>query len=148
MVKKELLDTIHKVIQNRILASSKILDDIQQSIDAESNSTAGDKHDTSRELMQQERNKAAQNLQNQMNLYALFIKLKDVETSIQVTFGSLISSSIGWVFIGLPLGRISFNNYDILCVSGNSPIAHQLTGSKAGAVLSVNGQDIEVYKVK
>ena len=78
LVKKELLDTMHKVIQNRILASSKILDDIQQSIDAESNSTAGDKHDTSRELMQQERNKAAQNLQSQMNLDALFVKLRDV----------------------------------------------------------------------
>ena len=148
MVKKDLLDTMHKVIQNRIVASSKILEDIQQSIDAESNSTAGDKHDTSRELMQQERNKAAQNLQNQMNLDALFVKLKDVEISIQVTFGSLISSSIGWIFIGLPLGKIAFKKYDVLCVSGNSPIAHQLTGSKAGAVLSVNGQDIEVYKVK
>ncbi len=100
VVKKDLLDTMHKVIQNRIVASSKILEDIQQSIDAESNSTAGDKHDTSRELMQQERNKAAQNLQNQMNLDALFVKLKDVEISIQVTFGSLISSSIGWVLLG------------------------------------------------
>ena len=68
--------------------------------------------------------------------------------SIQVTFGSLISSSIGWVFIELPLGKIAFKNYDVLCVSGNSPIARILTGSKAGAVLSVNGQDIEVYNVK
>ena len=35
MVKKDLLDTMHKVIQNRIVASSKILEDIQQSIDAD-----------------------------------------------------------------------------------------------------------------
>lgn len=145
LLKQKLLDEMHVSIRNRIDASSKILDEIQQSIDAESQSTAGDKHDTSRELMQQERNKAAQNLQNQVNLDVLLLKLKNIKDSDEITFGSLVSTSIGLLFIGLPLGKIKFNEAEVLCVSGNSPIAQNLVGARVGSIVPVNGQQIEVF---
>ena len=78
--KADFLDAIHKRVRNGISKASIILEGIQESIDSETQSTAGDKHDTSRELMQQERNKAAQNLQNQISLDRLIHKLKTIST--------------------------------------------------------------------
>ena len=88
--KEDLLEELHQAIRSRISEASRILDEVQESVDSESQSTAGDKHDTSRELMQQERNKAAQNLQNQMAMDGLFITLKNTSHSKVITFGSLV----------------------------------------------------------
>ena len=119
--KADFLNAMHERVRRGISEASVILDGIQESIDSETQSTAGDKHDTSRELMQQERNKAAQNLQNQISMDGLVLKLNTITVSCEVRFGSLVLTNVGWFFIGLPLGRIQFEDKDILCVSGNAP---------------------------
>lgn len=146
--KEELLEELHKAIHRRINEASKILDEVQESVDSESQSTAGDKHDTSRELMQQERNKAAQNLQNQIAMDGLLIQLKNTASSNVITFGSLVLTSIGWIFIGLPLGKITFEKCDVLCVSGNSPMAKLLVNGKAGGCIEINNNSIEIIAMK
>lgn len=146
--KEDLLEELHQAIRSRISEASRILDEVQESVDSESQSTAGDKHDTSRELMQQERNKAAQNLQNQMAMDGLFITLKNTSHSKVITFGSLVLTSIGWIFIGLPLGKLIFNKIDILCISGNSPMAKALVNRKVGARIEMNNMSIEIIELK
>lgn len=145
--KIDFLDAMHQTIRLRISDASIILDGIQESIDSETQSTAGDKHDTSRELMQQERNKAAQNLQNQISLDGLVLKLKTIPISNVVGFGGLIFTSIGWFFIGLPLGRIRFQNVDVLCISGNAPAAKFLESASVGASVELNGKLIQILSI-
>tara|TARA_B100000524_G_scaffold233034_1_gene123782 strand:+ start:6547 stop:7005 length:459 start_codon:yes stop_codon:yes gene_type:complete len=146
--KADFLNAMHESIRQRISEASLILDGIQESIDAETQSTAGDKHDTSRELMQQERNKAAQNLQNHISMDSLVLKLKTIIVSCEVRFGSLVLTNVGWFFIGLPLGRIQFEDKDILCVSGNAPAAKLLESERVGASIKMNGMNIKILSVK
>lgn len=146
--KNDFLDTMHRSIRLRISEASDILDGIQESIDSESHSTAGDKHDTSRELMQQERNKAAQNLQNQISMDHLALRLKTIQSINKVGFGSLVLTSIGWFFVGLPLGKISFNECDVLCISGNAPVAKLLSEAVVGDLIQMNEQSIHIISVK
>lgn len=148
MNKGDFLNEMHERIRRGISEASVILDGIQESIDSETQSTAGDKHDTSRELMQQERNKAAQNLQNQMSLDGLVLKLKRVVVSNEVSFGSLVLTNVGWFFIGLPLGRIRFEDEDILCISGNAPAAKILESESVGASIKMNGKNIHILIIK
>lgn len=148
MNKGDFLNEMHERIRRGISEASVILDGIQESIDSETQSTAGDKHDTSRELMQQERNKAAQNLQNQMSLDGLVLKLKRVVVSNEVSFGSLVLTNVGWFFIGLPLGRIRFEDEDILCISGNAPAAKILESESVGALIKMNGKNIHILIIK
>tara|TARA_E500000331_G_C17223074_1_gene699043 strand:+ start:382 stop:840 length:459 start_codon:yes stop_codon:yes gene_type:complete len=145
--KADFLNAMHESISLRISEASLILDGIQESIDSETHSTAGDKHDTSRELMQQERNKAAQNLQNQMSLDGLVLKLKTIAVSSDVSFGSLVLTNVGWFFIGLPLGRIRFEDEDILCVSGNAPAAKLLESQSVGSSIIMNGKNIQILGI-
>ena len=146
--KADFLNAMHESIRQRISEASLILDGIQESIDAETQSSAGDKHDTSRELMQQERNKAAQNLQNHISMDSLVLKLKTIIVSCEVRFGSLVLTNVGWFFIGLPLGRIQFEDKDILCVSGNAPAAKLLESERVGASIKMNGMNIKILSVK
>ena len=146
--KTDFLNAMHERVRCGISEASVILDGIQESIDSETQSTAGDKHDTSRELMQQERNKAAQNLQNQISLDGLVLKLKTITVSCEVRFGSLVLTNVGWFFIGLPLGRIQFEDKDILCVSANAPAAKLLESERVGASIKMNGMNIKILSVK
>ena len=145
--KASFLNEMHERIRHGISETSVILDGIQESIDAETQSTAGDKHDTSRELMQQEKNKVAQNLRNQMSLDSLVLKLKKVIVSNEVSFGSLVLTNVGWFFIGLPLGRIRFEDEDILCISGNAPAAKILESESVGASIKMNGKNIQILSI-
>ena len=146
--KADFLNAMHERVRCGISEASVILDGIQESIDSETQSTAGDKHDTSRELMQQERNKAAQNLQNQISMDSLVLKLKRITFSCEVRFGSLVLTSVGWFFIGLPLGRIKFEDKDILCISANAPAAKLLESQRVGASIKMNGKNIEILSIK
>ena len=146
--KADFLDAMHERVRCSISEASIILQGIQESIDSETQSTAGDKHDTSRELMQQERNKAAQNLQNQISMDSLVLKLKRITVSCEVRFGSLVLTNVGWFFIGLPLGRIQFEDKDILCVSGNAPAAKILESERVGASIKINGKNIKILSIK
>ena len=146
--KADFLNAMHEKVRCGISEASVILDGIQESIDSETQSTAGDKHDTSRELMQQERNKAAQNLQNQISMDGLVLKLKTITVSYDVRFGSLVLTNVGWFFIGLPLGRIQFEDKDILCVSANAPAAKLLESERVGASIKMNGKNIKILSIK
>ena len=145
--KSDFLNAMHESIRQRISEVSLILDGIQESIHAETQSTAGDKHDTSRELMQQERNKVAQNLQNQISMDSLVLKLKTIAVSREVRFGSLVLTDIGWFFIGLPLGKIQFEDKNVLCVSANAPAAKLLESERVGASIKMNGKDIQILSI-
>jgi len=95
------------------------MNSIEQSIQGESKSTAGDKHDTTRELMQQERNKAAQNLSNQILAQKTLIQLLNSSSSERVGFGSLIETDKGIIFIGLALGKVLCGQAEVVSTPFN-----------------------------
>jgi hypothetical protein len=136
--KKELLSFISALIENRINKSEEIINYIEESIHSETKSTAGDKHDTSRELLHQERNKAAQNLNNQLMKRRTLIQLKNHKYSKKVGFGSLLHTNQGWVFIGLSIGNIEFREEEVLCISPISPFAKALEGADQGECIEFN----------
>jgi len=127
--KIELLSFISALIDTHISNSEEIINSIEESIHSETKSTAGDKHDTTRELLHQERDKAAQNYNNQLLKRRTLIQLNNHQYSKKVGFGSLLHTNKGWVFIGLSLGNIQFGNEEVLCISPISPFAKALEGA-------------------
>lgn len=145
MHREDFLSHLEKIIDKKVLDSRKYMESIERSIHSESKSTAGDKHDTSRELMQQERNKAAQNLSNQLAMQKTLIQLKIIDANIAIGFGSLIETQGNVIFIGLALGKINYLNREIVCISPLSPLARVLEGMQVGEVCTFNEV---IYEVK
>ena len=143
--REDFLSHLEKIIDKKVLASRKYMESIERSIHSESKSTAGDKHDTSRELMQQERNKAAQNLSNQLAIQKTLIQLKLIDANVAIGFGSLIETQDHVIFIGLALGKINYLNREIVCISPLSPLARSLEGMQVGEVCAFNKV---VYEIK
>lgn len=147
ITRADFLSHLEKIIDKKVLASRRYVVSIERSIHSESKSTAGDKHDTSRELMQQERNKAAQNLNNQLAMQKTLIQLKLIHYNAAVGFGSLIETQDHVIFIGLAIGKINYLNQEIVCISPLSPLARVLEGMKVGEVCSFNSVEYKVNQL-
>lgn len=143
----DFLSHLEKIIDKKVLDSRKYLESIEHSIHSESKSTAGDKHDTSRELMQQERNKAAQNLSNQLAMQKTLIQLRLLDANATIGFGSLIETQDHVIFIGLAIGKLNYLDREIVCISPLSPLARVLKGMHLGEVCTFNEVSYEVKQL-
>ena len=146
-IKAKLYDFCVTVIEEKLSVINSVLDNAQDSANHETKSTAGDKHDTSRELLHQERNKAAQNLNNQLMKRRTLIQLNNFPSSVNVGFGSLLNTNQGWVFIGLSIGNIQFNEEQVLCVSPISPFAKAFEGASQGDCVEFNNTSFVIETI-
>ncbi len=134
-----------ELIDKRISTNTKILEDLSSSMAGETKSSAGDKFETSRAMMQadQERYKAivitAKGLRQQLSVLSL-------ETSDLIREGSLVLTSQGKYFIAVGLGKVELSEI-IYVISNASPIGRLLMGKSAGESIVFNGRTIEIQEL-
>src|ERR1700679_1100847 len=103
-LKKELYQKCLAYVQNRMEAPKQALDDAQAAANDETKSSAGDKYETSREMIQQEtdRNQAQLNEANKLLVALNQINVSAVcETALP---GSLITTNNGKFYIAISAG--------------------------------------------
>ena len=85
-LKKELYNQCSDFIEHRLLAIKSTINDIQESLDSETKSSAGDKHETGRAMLQLDREKLGQQLAEIQKLNEqrapLAVELKKVESEV------------------------------------------------------------------
>src|SRR6184192_1146493 len=108
-LKKELYTLCVNYVKARIETAKEAIDDAQQSASEETKSSAGDKYETGREMMQQEtdRNQAQLNEANKL-LIALNQISADIVSATAVT-GSLVVTDNGNFYIAISAGALTLN---------------------------------------
>src|SRR6185312_9724817 len=121
--------------------------DAQDAADEESKSSAGDKYETGREMMQQEtdRNQAQLNEANKL-LIALNQISVDSSPSLAAP-GSLVITDNGKFYLSISAGALSLNGEGYFAVSPASPIGSKLLGRRTGDEFIVNGKHYTVKEV-
>lgn len=95
-------------------------------------STAGDKHETGRALMQAEADRCAERLNTARNLRGALRQINFEMTSATVRSGSIVRTDGGVFVIALPFGKIDFGEESVFAVSPQSPAGAALIGKCAG----------------
>lgn len=134
-------------VKTRIETAKQAIEDAQQSASEETKSSAGDKYETGREMMQQEtaRNQAQLNEANK-----LLIALNQINidtTSSSATPGSLVITDGGKFYLAISAGAINLNGENYFAVSPASPIGGKLLGRKLGDEFNLNGKNYRVKEV-
>lgn len=137
------LDFIHQ----RIQTAETALEQAREASNDDTKSSAGDKFETTREMMQQDisRNKrlladAQQNLQ-------MLESLQDVPVSLQVKNGSLVHTDNGVFYISISAGQIKLDSIQAFAISAVSPIGQLLLGKKEGESFSFNQNHYLIKKI-
>ena len=146
-IKEELQLHLHHVIDRRILTYRTAARSAQASKNNETKSSAGDKYETGRAMMQveQEKNELQWQQANQLKQTLNQIDIKP--NYDKVSPGSLVTTNQGIYFIAIGIGKIKINDDIYFCISMESPIGKLLQGKLKGQRVEFMGREIDILDV-
>lgn len=126
IIKQKLHNKCQNFLNNRLEIVQNIILDIQNSLQSETKSSAGDKHETGRAMLQLEREKAGNQLAEIEKQKQILQKI-DVELKHQkVTLGSVVKTTHANYFIAVSAGEILIDDSSYFAISAATPIAKLL----------------------
>jgi transcription elongation GreA/GreB family factor len=146
-IKEQLYKMCVDYVQKRINEARQAIADAQESADEETKSSAGDKYETGREMMQQETDRNQGQLNEANKLMVQLSGISYGTASASANPGSLVDTNLGKFFIAISAGTLSLGSQTYYAVSPASPIGVKLNGTKAGDEFSLNGRAYRVEKV-
>ena len=113
--------------------------DLNDALNSETKSTAGDKHDTSRAMIHLEQEKIQHQFSALQQQRYQLLSYTNTSPSGKIVAGSLIQTTDNLFLVGIGLGKQLLNDRIVYCVGGETPLAHQLLGKKVGDEFFFNG---------
>jgi hypothetical protein len=121
--------------------------ELAEGAESDSKSSAGDKHETSRAMMQLEQEKIVAQM-NEMLDQKDILDHTDIYSNLQwVGKGSLVKTDQCFLFICAALGRIRVEGIEVICLSPKSPLGKNLMGLKKGESTEVNKIVYRIEKI-
>lgn len=140
MLKKTLFEHCATHLNKRLTLFEKRKLEIVTALASETKSSAGDKHETGRAMIQLEREKlGTQILETEKNLKTL-LPLNNLSATIMSTLGSVIKTDRFNYYIAISAPEITIDNRIYYCISAQSPMARLILGKKVGEAISFNKQ--------
>lgn len=147
-LKTGLLHHCKDTVEKRFQKIKQTITDIEESLQEESKSSAGDKHETGRAMLQIDRENAGKQLQEIELVQSLLKKIDVSAVSDYARLGSMVYTSQGNYFMSISIGAVTMNKTPYLCVALNSPIGAHLTGKRKGETFRFNEKDFVVTSVR
>lgn len=145
--KAELYQACLNFIEQRLENIKEAIAQAQAASVDDTKSSAGDKYETTREMMQQEIDRNKKQL-FEADLQKLALKaVENVAVSIIVKNGSLVLTSNGNFYISISAGEINIDGQKIFAISQASPIGKLLIGKKLDDQFSFNGKEFLIKEI-
>jgi len=143
-IKKALLQLCFNTVNARIDMVESELASIQQSRANETKSSAGDKFETGRAMLQQEEDNNKKQLANALMLKNVLQKVKPEHSSKSVDLGAVVQTDSGNYFVSTAIGKLELNGTTYFAISQGSPIGMALNGKQAGETVSFNNRNLQL----
>ena len=140
-MKEKFCQSVLRFLEQKITTARQSIFSIQEARNNETKSSVGDKHETSRSMLQIELDKQNLILQHLLKQKFDIQKVQKTKVKNVVGFGSWVETNQGNYFISVAIGKIA----STFCISLASPLGKSLSGLKTGE--SVYFKDKE-YKIK
>jgi len=123
------------------------LDELKEAGESETKSSAGDKYETGREMIKQEKEKYEQVLQDNEKQLEIVKNLKPDKTYIKAAPGSLVVTDKMTFYISVSYGKLTVEEREVFAISPNAPVAQLLLGKSAGETYNINGQTVTIIDI-
>ena len=140
-MKKRVVDFITLLIKDKTQLLKFELDSINKEKNNLKKSSAGDKFETSRALMQTEYDKIDNQLLILKNQLRAIKSISLSDNKKKVGVGSFIKTNKSFYFISIGLGKQIIDNNDIYVISLSSPIGKLLNNKKKGDKIVFNNKE-------
>lgn len=146
-IKKSLLFQCAELIQDKIDVLQKMTTDIQDSANNETKSSVGDKYETGRAMMQQEKDKYNIQLNRAINVRNQLRRIDPEKKYDTVSFGAVVKTRLANYFISISAGRIEVEGQKFYVISPQAPLAQELMQKTSGDTFIFNDQEMKILEV-
>ncbi|MDB5137270.1 MAG: 3-oxoacyl-ACP synthase [Mucilaginibacter sp.] len=146
-IKKELYRQCINYVQKRLDSITHAINAAQQAANEDTKSSAGDKYETGRAMMQQETDRNRVQLNEANKLMVTLNRISSNTKSKTAEAGSLVITNNGNFYIAISAGTLTVNGQSFFAVSPASPIGVKLKGQKNGAEFKLNDKSYRIEEV-
>ncbi len=146
-LKQELYRQCLQYAEQRIQAAKLAISEIQQAAQNETKSSAGDKYETSREMLRQETDRHTALLNEANKLKNSLNKINPNGVTYTADVGSVVKTDNGNFYISISAGVLKVKNDIFFAVSPVSPVGLLLKGKKVGNKFKLNDTTYHINEV-
>lgn len=146
-LKERLYAFCHGFVQKRITGLHNSLQVLRESLDSEDKSSAGDKHETGRAMIQLERESLGERLAEAERMKQVLQKINIEPKRSAVAAGSIVFTTKNNYFIAISAGEYKDGKVSIYCISVGTPIGLLLLGKSVGETFAFNGEEIRILEI-
>lgn len=146
-MKKELHQLCLEKLEANIQQLEKAIQDIQIAANEETKSSAGDKYETGRAMMQQEKDKLTTRLDTSLTQKNQLHQLKPELSQEKAELGSLVQTNEGYFYFAMALGSIQMGTQKYFVISMSSPLAKALWNKRAGDTVDFQNRRIRILNI-
>jgi hypothetical protein len=147
----DIKEQLHKFciayVQKRMDEAEMAFKAAEQASNDDTKSSAGDKYETGRAMMQQEKDRNTTQLNEANKLMVALNHISTKGNSATAENGSLVITDNGKFYLAISAGVLAINGENYFAVSPASPIGMRLKGLKAGDGFELNGKKYKVVEV-
>lgn len=147
-IKTRLYNLCIAYADERIETATEAIKVARDSSTDDTKSSAGDKYETGRAMMQQDIDRQTLQLGEAQKLRTFLERMEPENSSDTVQTGSLAYTNHGIFYMAISIGQVDLEGEKYFVISSASPIGAQLIKQKAGAKFSFNGKNYEIKSIK
>lgn len=146
-LKEILVNQLNVILDKRIETANRDIQLAIESRDNETKSTAGDKYETGRAMVQFELEKNKVQLNKAIQLKNQLLQIDLHKKYKKAVFGSVVKTAQDNYFISIGLGKINVGDDSYIAISLASPIGMLLNNKKEGDFFSFQDKKITITEI-
>lgn len=146
-LKEELYKDCLDFVSKRLATVQAVISSNQKALESETKSSAGDKHETGRAMLQLEMEKVSQQLLVTQQMKETLSKINFSKEVDVVCLGAVVETNIANYFISIGAGELKKRSKTYYAVSIMSPIGKILLGKRIDNEVVLNGKIIKIKNI-
>lgn len=148
MEKAVLVTHLRDLLEQRTTSLMAELATTREARNSDTKSSAGDKHEVGRAMVQQELDRLEARLSTVWSMQQELARLQVDGVHQQVGLGSLVTTEHGTYFVAIGLGALELDGERCYIISLASPLGQALRGKRSGETITFNGERRTIISVQ
>lgn len=146
-IKTELIQECLEWLQSRNFGIDQALEAVTSSMSQEEKSSAGDKHNTGRAMLQLEREKLGEQSKKLHDFKYQLQRIDPLVVQNKISLGSIVKTTVGTYFLSIPAGVINLDSSTYFAIGMDAPIAKLLMGKNIGDTIHWNNKPQQILAI-
>tara|TARA_S200000501_G_scaffold367840_1_gene404739 strand:+ start:1085 stop:1546 length:462 start_codon:yes stop_codon:yes gene_type:complete len=147
LIKKTLFNHCKTHLEKKMKVLEQLKKNLQRDLTYETKSSAGDKFETARAMIQLENEKLSNQIHEIELNYQKLNAIKDFQTSKSISLGSIIFTDKANYYVAIAADFFEVNSKVFYCISSQSPIGKLLIGKKINESIMFNDVQSTILEI-